>query len=219
MGKTAIIIGASGLTGSILLEKILIDDRYETIKLFSRKKIEGLPLKVIQHTGNLLELERFKVEFTGDEVYCCIGTTTKKTPDKTIYKAIDYGIPVATAKLSKENSIKTFVVVSALGANAKSSIFYNKTKGEMERDVLAQNIVNTYILQPSIIEGNRKEQRIGEKIGLVLFKIIQPFFFGKLKKYRITEAEHIAQTMINLANSTSTKKIITSASIKLLAKV
>ena len=219
MGKTAIIIGASGLTGSILLEKILIDDRYETIKLFSRKKIEGLPLKVIQHTGNLLELERFKVEFTGDEVYCCIGTTTKKTPDKTIYKAIDYGIPVATAKLSKENSIKTFVVVSALGANAKSSIFYNKTKGEMERDVLAQNIVNTYILQPSIIEGNRKEQRIGEKIGLVLFKIFQPFFFGKLKKYQITEAENIAQTMINLANSTSTKKIITSASIKLLAKV
>lgn len=219
MGKTAIIIGASGLTGSILLEKILIDDRYETIKLFSRKKIEGLPLKVIQHTGNLLELERFKVEFTGDEVYCCIGTTTKKTPDKTIYKAIDYGIPVATAKLSKENSIKTFVVVSALGANAKSSIFYNKTKGEMERDVLAQNIVNTYILQPSIIGGNRKEKRIGEKLGLLIFKGLQPFFFGKLKKYRITEAEHIAQTMINLANSTSTKKIITSASIKLLAKV
>ena len=169
MGKTAIIIGASGLTGSILLEKILIDDRYETIKLFSRKKIEGLPLKVIQHTGNLLELERFKVEFTGDEVYCCIGTTTKKTPDKTIYKAIDYGIPVAAAKLSKENSIKTFVVVSALGANAKSSIFYNKTKGEMERDVLAQNIVNTYILQPSIIGGNRKEKRIGEKLGLLIF--------------------------------------------------
>ena len=89
----------------------------------------------------------------------------------------------------------------------------------MERDVLAQNIVNTYILEPSIIEGNRKEQRIGEKIGLVLFKIFQPFFFGKLKKYQITEAENIAQTMINLANSTSTKKIITSASIKLLAKV
>ena len=124
MGKTAIILGASGLTGSILLEKILVDDRYETIKLFSRKKIEGLPSKVIQHTGNLLELESFQSEFTGDEVYCCIGTTTKKTSDKTVYRAIDYGIPVTVAKLSKENGINTFLVVSAVGANSKSSVCF-----------------------------------------------------------------------------------------------
>ena len=219
MGKIAIILGASGLTGSILLEKILVDDRYETIKLFSRKKIEGLPSKVIQHTGNLLELESFKSEFTGDEVYCCIGTTTKKTSDKTVYRAIDYGIPVTVAKLSKENGINTFLVVSAVGANSKSSVFYSRTKGEMEEGILLEKIENTYILQPSIIGGDRKEQRIGEKLGLLIFKVLQPFFFGKLKKYRITEAEHIAQAMINLANSTSTKKIITSASIKLLAKV
>ena len=218
MGKTAIILGATGLTGSIVLDKLLKDNRYKTIKLFSRKKLDGLPSKVIQHTGNLLELDRFKTDFVADEVYCCIGTTAKKTPNKIIYKAIDFGIPVAAAKLSKENKINTFLVVSALGANADSSIFYNKTKGEMEQAVLSEKIERTYILQPSIIGGNRKEQRIGEKIGLVLFKIFQPLFFGKLKKYKITEAEHIAQTMINLANSTSTEKIITSQSIQLLAK-
>lgn len=217
MGKTAIILGASGLTGSILLEKLINDKRYGTIKLFSRKKIEGLPLKVQQFVGNILDLENFKAEFTGDEVYCCIGTTTKKTPNKTIYRAIDYGIPVAAAKLSKENGVNTFVVVSAIGANVNSSIFYNKTKGEMEQDVLSEKIENTYILQPSIIGGNRKEQRIGEKLGLLIFKVLQPFFFGKLKKYRISEAEHIAQAMINLANSTSTTKIITSDKLKEIA--
>ena len=158
MKKTAIILGATGLTGSILLEKLIHDDRYKTIKLFSRKVIDGLPSKVIQYAGNLFELEGFKVDFTGDEVYCCIGTTAKKTPDKKIYTAIDYGIPVAAAKLAKENGIPTFLVVSALGANAKSSIFYSKTKGEMERDVLLENIIKTHILQPSIIEGKRKEQ-------------------------------------------------------------
>lgn len=219
MGKTAIILGATGLTGGILLQKLIEDKRYTTVKLFSRNKIEGLPIKVKQFIGNLLELENFKKDFIADEVFCCIGTTAKKTPDKTVYKAIDYGIPVAAAKLSKENGINTFLVVSALGANANSSVFYNKTKGEMEQAVLSKKIKNTYILQPSIIEGDRKETRIGEKIGLVLFKIFQPLFFGKLKKYQITEAEHIAQTMINLANSTSVKKIITSSSIKLLAKV
>lgn len=218
MEKTAIILGASGLTGSILLTKLLKDDRYKTIKLFSRKKIDALPSKVIQFTGNLFELENFKTDFTGDEVYCCIGTTAKKTPDKTIYKAIDFGIPVAAAKLSKENKIDTFSVVSALGANANSGIFYNKTKGEMEQAVLSKKIENTYILQPSIIGGDRKETRIGEKIGLVIFKLFQPFFFGKLKKYSLTEAEDIAQAMINLANSTSTKTIITSDQIAKISK-
>jgi uncharacterized protein YbjT (DUF2867 family) len=172
---------------------------------------------VKQYAGNLFELENFKADFKGDEVYCCIGTTAKKTPDKAVYTAIDYGIPVAAAKLSKENGILTFLVVSALGANAKSSIFYNKTKGEMERDVLSAEIDHTYILQPSIIEGNRKEQRIGEQIGLVLFKLVQPLLIGKLKKYRSTEAEHIAQAMINLANSTSSAQIITSDKIREIA--
>mgnify|MGYP000884790601 FL=1 len=218
MKKTAIIIGASGLTGNLLLQLLINDQRYETIKLFGRKKIEGLPSKVKQYTGNLFELENFKTEFTANEVYCCIGTTAKKTPDKSVYKAIDYGIPVNAAKLAKENNINTFVVVSALGANADSSIFYSKTKGEMERDVLQQNIKNTYILQPSIIGGNRKETRIGEKIGLVIFKLFQPFFIGKLKKYSSTEAEDIAQAMINLANSTSIKTKITSDQITKISK-
>jgi uncharacterized protein YbjT (DUF2867 family) len=217
MKKTAIILGASGLTGSIVLEKLLNDERYNTVKLFSRSKIEGLPSKVKQYVGDLLELKTFKKEFTGDEVYCCIGTTAKKTPDKTLYKAIDYGIPVAAATLTKENDINTFTVVSSIGANVKSSVFYSKTKGEMERDVLSKNIDYTYILQPSIIGGNRKEKRLGEKIGLIIFKIVQPLFIGKLKKYKITEAEHIAQTMINLVNSNSTEKIITSDKIKEIA--
>lgn len=217
MGKTAIILGATGLTGGILLQKLIEDNRYTKVKLFSRNKIEGLPSKVNQFVGNMLELENFKKDFTGDEVFCCIGTTAKKTPNKETYRKIDFGIPASAAKLSKENGIQTFVVVSAIGANAKSSVFYNRTKGEMEQEVLRQNILNTYVLQPSIIGGNRSESRIGEKVGLAVFKIVQPLFFGKLKKYKITEAEHIAQTMLNLANSTSEKQIITSEQIELLA--
>jgi len=215
MKKTAIVLGATGLTESLLLQLLIKDERYVLIKLFSREKIEGLPKKVNQFIGNIIELENFKNDFTADEVFCSIGTTAKKTPNKKLYKSIDYGIPVTAAKLAKENKINTFIVVSALGANADSSISYNKTKGEMERDVLQQKIKNTYILQPSIIGGNRNEIRIREKIGLAIFKIIQPLFMGKLKKYKIIEAEEIAQAMVNLANSkTSNEKIITSDYIK-----
>lgn len=219
MKKTAIILGASGLTGGFLLEKLLVDDKYETIKLFSRSRIKGLPSKVQQYIGNLLELEQFKDEFTADEVYCCIGTTAKKTPDKAMYKKIDYGIPVAAARLAKENGIATYLVVSAMGANKNSSVFYNKTKGEMEQAVVDQAIPNTSILRPSLIGGEREEQRALEKIGLSVFKAIQPLFIGPLKKYKIINAESIAQAMLNLANTTSnTDVIIMSNDIEQLAK-
>jgi uncharacterized protein YbjT (DUF2867 family) len=211
MNKTAIILGASGLTGGILLQKLIEDSRYSSIKLFSRTQLEGLPSKVIQYIGDLLELEQFIADFTADEVYCCIGTTAKKTPNKKLYKKIDYGIPVAAAKLANENNIPTFLVISAMGANKTSSVFYNRTKGEMEEDVLKQGIKNTSILRPSLIGGKRNERRVLEKIGIVVFKIVQPFFVGPLKKYRIIKAESIAQAMLNLANNTDNTQVIISS--------
>jgi uncharacterized protein YbjT (DUF2867 family) len=219
MKKTAIILGATGLTGSILLQKLIDDARYDSIKMFSRSKIEGLPNKVTQFVGNLLKLEEFKGNFIADEVYCCIGTTAKKTPNKMLYKQIDYGIPVTAAKLSKDNNINAFLVISAMGANTKSNVFYNKTKGEMERDVLQQHIKSTFILRPSLIGGHREERRILEKIGLAIFKVIEPLFIGKLKQYKIIDPENIAQAMINLANKTShAEVIITSNEIKKIIK-
>ncbi|WP_147678705.1 NAD(P)H-binding protein [Algibacter pacificus] len=219
MKKTAIILGATGLTGKHLLQKLIEDERYESIKLFSRSKIEGLPNKVTQYIGDLLNLEVFKPNFKADDVYCCIGTTAKKTPDKRLYKKIDYGIPVTAATLSKENNIPTFIVISAMGANKNSSMFYNKTKGEMEQDVLGQNIKNTFILRPSLIGGERQELRLLEKIGLAVFQVIEPFFIGKLKQYKIINAETIAQAMINLANSNNhAETIITSNEIKQISK-
>jgi len=215
MRKTAIILGATGLTGNLLLWELIEDDRYEIIKLFSRKKIEGLPSKVIQFIGNILELENFKNDFTADDVFCCIGTTLKKTPDKSVYKNIDFGIPVAAVKLSKANHIKTFIVISAMGANSKSNLFYNKTKGEMEQAVLKEQIPNTYILRPSIIDGVRKEKRALEKIGISFFKLMNPFLIGNLKKIRIIKAITIAKAMLILANSKPIKmKIITSDKIQ-----
>ncbi|HCE55703.1 MAG: nucleoside-diphosphate sugar epimerase [Lutibacter sp. BRH_c52] len=217
MGKTAIILGASGLTGQQLLAKLIVDDRYKTIKLFSRKKTENTSSKVIEIVGDLLALENFKEDFTADELFVCIGTTAKKTPDKTQYKNIDFGIPAAAAKLAKENHIPTFIVVSAMGANAESSVFYNKTKGEMEQAVLSEKIKHTYFLRPSIISGNRNENRPMEKIGIAIFKLLQPLMVGKLKKYRLIEAENIAKAMIYLANKKPEIHIVESDKIQELA--
>jgi uncharacterized protein YbjT (DUF2867 family) len=208
MKKTAIILGATGLVGGHLLQKLIDDERYQTIKLFSRSKIEGLPNKVNQFIVDILDLEQFKSDFIADDIFCCVGTTTKKTPDKTLYRKIDYGIPVAAAKLAKANHIHTFLVISSIGSDKNSSTFYIKTKGEMEHEVLQENIKNTVILRPSFIGGHRNEKRALENIGLLIFKMIQPLLIGSLKKYRIIEAKTIAQAMIHLANTTEGNEVI-----------
>jgi uncharacterized protein YbjT (DUF2867 family) len=211
--KTAIIIGATGFTGSLVLEQLLANSDYEKIKLFSRSSSGIKQTKVEEYIVDLLKLENSKSDFTADEVYCCIGTTKKKTPDQEKYKAIDFGIPAATAKLCSENGIEVMAVVSAIGANPKSKIFYNRTKGEMEEAVKSAGIPRTYILRPSFIGGNRKEKRAGEKIALAIFNFLKPLFFGGLKKYAVIEASAIAKRMIQLANSKEDSKVLESNEI------
>jgi len=215
MTKTAIILGATGLTGSILLENLLKDPSFEKIKLFSRSATEQKSPKIEEHLIDMFQLEKHSEAFTADIVFCCIGTTKAKTPDKETYKKIDYGIPVTAAKLAKQNNIETFIVISALGADENSSIFYNKTKGEMQRDVRKQNIENTYILQPSLIVGDRDESRFGEKVATFFMKT---FGFLIPKKYKMIKAETIAEAMLVLAKNGDSEKIITSEKIKKIAK-
>ena len=208
--KTAIILGGTGLTGKLLLNKLIADDRYASIKLFSRKASGNTSPKIKEFVGDILQLEQFKNDFTADEVFCCIGTTSAKTKDRAIYKAIDFGIPFTASKLAIENKIPTILVISALGSNAKSKIFYNRTKGEMEQAVLDQKIDNTYILRPSLILGNRGERRFGESLAAVFMKLIAVFLIGRAKKYRAIEADCIAEAMIKLANSLPKIKIVDS---------
>ncbi|MBT0607060.1 NAD(P)H-binding protein [Aequorivita echinoideorum] len=214
MKKTAIILGATGLTGGILLKKLIAYPSFEKIKLFSRYSVKMDSPKIEEHLIDLLELEKHAEKFKADVVFCCIGTTKSQTPDKEKYKKIDYGIPVTAARLSKLNGIKNFIVISALGADADSSIFYNKTKGEMERDVLNQKIENSYILQPSLIVGDRNEQRLGEKIVTFL---MTAFNFLVPKKYKKIKAETIAEAMRMLAHNGFWKSRIPSEEIKTIA--
>lgn len=192
MPKTAIILGATGLTGGALLNLLLNDQGYEKVKVFGRSSTEIEHPKLEEHLIDMFALENSKDAFTADVVFCCIGTTKAKTPNKETYKKIDYGIPVSAAKLAKANDIKTFVVISALGADASSSVFYNKIKGEMERDVMAQGIKNTYIMQPSLIGGDRTEKRSGERLAQFF---MGTFSFLVPKKYKIIEPKTIAKAM------------------------
>ncbi|MFL0353220.1 NAD(P)H-binding protein [Xanthomarina sp. GH4-25] len=214
MGKTAIILGATGLTGGLLLEELLIDNRYQKIKLFSRTSCGLKHDKIEEHLIDLFDLSSYKNAFIADEVFCCIGTTKSKTPNEEQYLQIDYGIPVMAAQLCKENNIQTFIVISALGADKKSKVFYNRTKGKMEEAVLAEHIKNTYILQPSLIGGDRNEKRLGESLAKHLMKLINPLLFGSFSKYKSIHPITIVKSMVILANSSHPSGRILSDEIK-----
>lgn len=218
--KTAIILGATGLTGNLLLSQLIDDERYGQIKIFVRHTTGLKHPKITEYLMDVLKLEQYSAEFTADEVYCCIGTTKAKTPDETLYRAIDYGIPVQAAKLAKLNQIPFFAVISSMGADPKSRIFYSRTKGEMENEVLAQNIPRTYLLRPSIILGQRKnDNRTGESITIKIFKLLEKMMVGKLKNYRPIHAETIVRGMIYLANHPQNRSLVLSSDIKKMGEL
>lgn len=196
--KTAIVLGATGLTGGYLVDILLDHPAYSKVKVYTRRPLEKSHDKLEVIICDLMALEALE-NFKADHVFCCIGTTAKKTPDQEQYYKIDYGIPVTAAELAKKNGSSTYAVVSAIGADPKSSIFYSRTKGEMEEAVLAEDIPNTYIMQPAIIGGPRKEFRLGERIGLFFFDLLSPLLIGALRKYRVIPAERIAKAMVHLA--------------------
>ncbi|TKC00693.1 Rossmann-fold NAD(P)-binding domain-containing protein [Pedobacter cryophilus] len=197
MKTSAIVLGASGLIGSHLLTLLLNDPHFDSIKIFVRKLLPIQHPKLIQIVTDFEHLELKKEEIKADIIFCCLGSTQKKTPDLAIYKKIDHDYPLYFAKEGLKNGLRQFHLVSALGANSKSANFYTKMKGDTEEDLKKLGISSLHIYQPSFLRGNRNENRPLEKIALVLIKVIDPLLIGSLKKYRSIAAEDVAKAMIN----------------------
>jgi len=216
--KRAIVLGATGHVGRLLTLKLLEDDRYSEVRIFARKPFGLTHPGLTETQADLLALEDVRAVFNGDVVFCCVGTTKAKTPDKKDYRAIDYGIPVEASRLCRENGIPALLVVSALGANSGSRIFYNRVKGEMEAEVLQSGVPQISLLQPSLIGGNRQETRKGEKIAQKVMQFLDPLLAGPMKKYRMIDPADIVDAMIFLADHPQTSPRIPSDKIILLAR-
>ena len=193
--ESAILLGATGLVGSHLLRRLLDDEHYNQVKVFSRRGLDISHPKLTEAIVDLFKLEDYQDQFMADVVFVCIGTTKKKTPDLDVYRKVDFGFPSTAARLASRNGIKKFLVVSALGADAGSRIFYSRTKGEMEEAVINEKIPKTHIFQPSLITGEREESRLGESVGEKLMSVFNPLLFGSWKKFRSIKASTIAASM------------------------
>ena len=217
MKKTAIILGITGVTGSLLAKHLFDDERFEKVISFHRRPSGLQHPKLEEHVIDMFELEKHQEAFKADVVFCCVGTTQSKTSDRETYKKIDYGIPLAAAKLCVTNDIKRLIVISAMGADPESRVFYNRLKGEMERDVLVIKPNNTYFLEPALLAADREEKRTAEKIGIAVFKVLNPFLIGPLKKFRSIKPEALVKTMLYLTFNTYEDARIPSDEIQKLA--
>src|SRR5689334_8426179 len=195
---TALIAGATGLVGSHLLEQLLLDEHWDTVICVGRRPVDRAAPKLEQLIVPFPEIGELPAV---DDVFSCLGTTIKLAGSQEAFRAVDHDAVVALATQAHRSGARQFLHVTALGASVGSRIFYNRVKGETERDVAAVGLPTTIAFRPSMIDGKRDDEtRPGESLGLVAMRAVGPL----LGKYRPNRASDIAAAMIREAKVGST---------------
>ena len=197
--RTALVVGASGLIGSHLMRLLLADPVYSRVTALVRKPLGLHHLKLTECIVDFDQLERHCDAVQGEDVFCCLGTTIKAAGSREAFRRVDFTYVAQTAALSNKNGSHQFLLISSLGADAHSRIFYNRVKGEVEQAVSRLPFEAVKIFRPSLLLGERKESRAGESFATVLMKAVSIILIGKLRKYRGIEAQTVAKAMIRAA--------------------
>ncbi|MBT8326568.1 MAG: NAD(P)H-binding protein, partial [Bacteroidia bacterium] len=191
----AIIAGSTGEVGKNVLLQLLDKDLFHEVTSLTRRK------SLIEHGKlNNQHIDFDAIEklapINADALFCCLGTTIKKAGSKEQFRKVDFKYVVDLASWAKKAGVQQFHVVSAMGANSKSGVFYNRTKGEMEEALIQFKFDSTYIYRPSLLDSDRDEKRIGERIGILVFRMLKFLFVGPLKKYASIKVEDVAKGMV-----------------------
>ena len=189
------------------------NDNYNKIKLFVRSEIIINEPKIEIIKTDFNDLDNHKENMKGDDCFFCIGTTKQNSPDKNEYQKVELEIPKKIAEISKANLVNSFIFISSIYANPKGSGNYVKFKGLVEEELKKLNFSNLGILRPSFLMGDRKENRVGEKIGVLTFRLLSPLLLGPLKKMKPINSEKVAIAMIKIANENLGKTIFESDEI------
>lgn len=199
MSSKACVLGATGLVGSKLISLLVDDPYYTTINVVTRQKMTLHVDTVIQYVSEFENLDSIASAFNVDDVYCCLGTTMKKAGSKEAFSKVDYDYVVKAARLAYLQGAQQFLVISAVGANPHSLFFYNRVKGQMEKDVTSIPFKAVHIFRPSLLVGKRDEKRFFEDIVRYFAQPLQFILKGYLKKYAPVDALWVAQSMIQAA--------------------
>jgi uncharacterized protein YbjT (DUF2867 family) len=198
--KKALVIGATGLIGRSLVFELLKNPLYTQVTVLARRDLVIKHEKLNQILLNFDDLIQYEEAMAVEDVFCCLGSTKSKTPDLNAYKKIDFEYPLQVAQMAKKKGATQFLLISSMGANLNSSIFYSKMKAETELAIEQVNFDSFIILRPSLLLGFRNESRPLETISQYLMRVLNPLFLGPLKLYKAIPGITVAKAMISLAN-------------------
>ncbi|WP_019414691.1 hypothetical protein [Paenisporosarcina sp. TG20] len=204
--RTAIIAGASGLTGAHLVKMLCENEAYEKVTIIVRSVFPYSHDKLEIKTRNLDQVTNEDFEGAQD-FFCCLGSTIKKAGSKEAFEQVDLIAPVQMGKSAQLQGVNHMLVISAMGANPKSAVYYNRVKGMMEEQVSTLSLPHVSIFRPSLLIGKRQEFRLGERLAEKMMKFLSPVFVGPLKKYRAIEAKQVAFAMMQKALETPSRTI------------
>lgn len=217
--RAAIVVGATGLTGTSLVKQLCENDEYVSVTVIARRELAFTHPKLEVKIRNFDTLEEKDIELA-QEVYCCLGTTIKKAGSREEFEKVDFEYPLTIASLAKKRGIPHMLVITAMGANENSPFYYNRVKGKLEHDLMEIGLQRLSIIRPSLLVGEREEVRLGEKVGEQVLKFVKPLLVGPLKRSRSIEASQVAKAMIVIAlQEHGTKQPVTVYQSQELAKL
>ena len=197
--KSALLVGASGLVGGHCLQFLLEESSYTRVVVLVRRPLSITHDKLIQHIVDFSELETLGESLTADDVYCCLGTTIKKAETQEAFRKVDFDYPIKIAALAQHLGASQFMIVTSLGADPHSRIFYNRVKGEVEEAIGKISFPTINIFRPSLLLGDRTEHRTGEKAGAFIMSGLKYMMVGPFRKYRPIQSRDVAKVMVQIA--------------------
>jgi uncharacterized protein YbjT (DUF2867 family) len=194
--KSAVVAGATGLIGKSLVYQLLESNHYSRVTVLVRRPMNIKHPKLTVAMVNFDDTESYHNLLLADDFYCCMGTTIKDAGSQDAFRKVDYTYPIELAKAAKTKGVNRFFMITAMGADVNSGIFYNRVKGELENELKAIGFGYLGIFRPSLLLGYRSNFRMGEWIAQKLMKPLSFLFFGPLLNYKPIDGFKVAKSML-----------------------
>jgi uncharacterized protein YbjT (DUF2867 family) len=200
-----------------LLNRLLASPDYERVTVWVRRPVTLQIHKFSQLVVDFDRLDDYASRFDAQDVYVALGTTIEKAGSQAAFRRVDLDYPLALARVARARGAQRFMLVSALGADPRSRVFYNLIKGEAEAAIAGVGIPQTWFFRPSLLVGRRQEKRVGERAAIAAGKVVAPFLIGGLRKYRPIAADAVAAAMVYAATHDVAPGVVESDQIAKLA--
>ena len=200
----AALVGATGLVGGHCLQRLLVGDYYEAIVTLGRRPLTLQSIRHHHHVVDFTEAPRLREHLAVRDLFACLGTTMKKAGSRQAFREVDFEYSLRVATAAREAGVEQLLVVSSLGADPSSAVFYSRVKGELEEALSGLGFVALHVFRPSLLLGERTETRAAEGIGRTLSPVFSPLMVGPLKRYRPIHAKTVARAMVSVAQRRQT---------------